>query len=312
MKITYQKFDSSVKTKSEPSSLIENLWISRSAITMIIDGQMQPMLGFSAGFDRNKCEIGSKYELLEHLAFLPYAYDEKSLCDPVIYLSEILEPLEVKGSIKQFLVGSPGTIRPFYGNGCAIFNGMNEAVLHSRRELIERHLCCEIWYKRSLQLIPDQSYQIKTLIPSVKIKLYTVNMAMTDKFAIATLECCKTDFFAIGAAVKSNLNDAYEHAVSEVGMIFEDFIKKRDGNHLKNTSQKNILSLRQSEISSKRKKYFDELKLNILKQNNILPLYQSIVFEPLPEIYAARTFSCSALDPRLFETQTDLPILPLF
>ena len=256
MKITYQNFNSSVKTKSEPSSLVAGLWIARSVIGTNSKGQIQPIFGFSAGFNRNKCENSSSWELLERLAFSPYMYDDQSLHDPVVYLSETLEPLETKGHIREFLVGSMGSLRPFYGNGCAIFDNVPNAVLHSRRELIERHLCCEVWYKKSIRLMQDHQYKVNILIPSVKIAFYTINMIMKGKFAIAILKCSETGFFAAGAAIKSSLEDAYEHALGEAGMIFEDFIKRREGNNSMEESQKKILSLRDFGISEERKKYF--------------------------------------------------------
>jgi hypothetical protein len=312
MKITYDNFNSFVKTKSEPSSLISDLWVSRSVIGFNIHNRIQAIFGFSAGFNKKKCETNSAYELLEHLVFTPDLYDEKSLNKPVIYLSEALEPLETSGYIKEFLMGSAGPQRSFYGNGCAIFDNVNDSVMHSRRELIERHICCEVWYKRSIKLISDRLYTVNLLIPSMQVKFYTINTLSEDKFAIVTLECEETGFFAMGAAIRSCLKSAYEHALSEVAMIFEDFIKGRNGNNPTEGSQKKILSLRDKKISRVRKEYFENLEKQVLEKDFVYPEYQSIVFEPLAGVYAARTFSGSALDPRLFEGQANLPTLPLF
>lgn len=312
MKITYQNFKSATKTRNEPSSLITGLWISRSAIGVNVNGQVQPYLGFSAGFNRQRCETGSSFELLERLIFSQYIYDETSLCGPVKYLSETLEPLEKSGYIREFLVGSAGPQKLFYGNGCAIFDNVRDAVLHSRRELIERHLCCEVWYKKTIQLTRDHLYKVIPLIPSVQIAFYTINKIIEGQFAIAVLECSETGFFVVGAAIRTNLKDAYEHALSEVAMIFEDFIKGRKGTSEREGSQKKILSLRDLEISKARKKHFGSLKMQIMEQDYAQPDYQTIVFEPLPGIYAARTFSGSASDPRLFEAEATLPALPLF
>ena len=312
MNITRENFNSAVKVKSEPSSLISGLWISRSVIGVNANGKQQALLGFSAGFDKDKCEINSTFELLERLVFLPNLYDKKFLEKPVVFVSENLDHLHVKGYIHQFLVGSEGPQRQFYGNGCAIFDTPLGAIIHSRNELIERHLCCEIWYKRSIKLRRDHGYEVSALNPFVKIKFYTIKDVLEFKFAIVVLECLVTGFFVVGSAIRSNLKSAYDHALGEVGMIFEDFVKRRDGNTTSVLSNKKILSLRNREISQRRKEYFNDLEDKTTHDFYAQPDYQSIFFEPLPGIYAARTFSNKALDPRLFEAVTSIPTLPLF
>ena len=49
-----------------------------------------------------------------------------------------------------------------------------------------------------------------------------------------------------------------------------------------------------------------------MEYDYIEPVCETIVFEPLPNIYAARTFSNEALEPCEYNIQTDIPLLPLF
>lgn len=311
MKLTYEIFERSVKTKSEPSSLVKGLWISRAAIGILVNESIKPLFGFSAGFVREKAEVSSKYELLERLVFLQNIYNEDDLIKPVQYISKDIQSFSSKRVIKEFLNGSMSHRGIFYGNGCAISNNYQEAILHSRDELFERHLCCEIWYKR-LPLIREYEFNVELHIPNVNLEFYTINIREEYKFAIAVIDCIAKDFFVFGAAIRPTIEEAYTHSLSEAAMIFEDAIKGRKGY---NTSSrlKQILSSRDETFSFERKQYFKGL----LQDNNAhkyasLPSYQTITFEPFPNIYAARTFSVDALDPREMELKTENPTLPLF
>lgn len=306
MRLTLNEFLALTKTKSEPSSVVEGLWISRSILGLKINNKVQPIFGFGAAFEREKCEKSSVYELLEHLAFLPGVYKETNLNKLVA------SSTGESAYIYQFLTGSPGPHGVFYGNGCAISYHEQDAVTHATREILERHLCCEIWYKRSRPLFQKLEYKLNILIPSVEVNFYSTNITGNDHFVMASLTCSETGFFAIGSAIKSTEENAYKHAAGEVIMIFEDARKARVGISSTENSRKNILSLREKSISLERKKYF----YSLLSQQNAnyeknLPICDNVLFEPLPGVYASRSFSCNALDPRNIQP-LDSPVLPLF
>lgn len=75
MKINYHDFIKSVKTRTERSNTVDNLYISRSVIGYQNNSKMVPLFGFSADFDQEKSTLKSRYELLEHLLFLRCAHD---------------------------------------------------------------------------------------------------------------------------------------------------------------------------------------------------------------------------------------------
>jgi len=95
-------------------------------------------------------------------------------------------------------------------------------------------------------------------------------------------------------------------------MLFEDAIRGRTALSSTLKSQQKILSLRNVALSKERKQYLQDLIKNNAKTSAIELSYQSISFEPLPSLFAARTFAINALDPRNFEDSNDVPILPLF
>ena len=313
MKITYDHFMTAVKTKTELSTIIQGLWLSRSVIGVKVKDHIQPIFGFSGAFDRSKSGKTSTYELLEHLVFLPYAHNQESLAKSVMWISDGDSRLYSQGRVEDFLIGSKGQKCQYYGNGCAIGCTIQHAISHAKRELLERHFCCEFWYQNAGP-IAQEEFTMDLIDTSIKLNFYTANVPLTDgEFAIATLEDPKTHFFALGAAIRSNKDEAYIHAASEVIMIFEDAKKNRGGAYPAGYSQQRILSLREIRVSKNRKTYFDYLiRQKVIKNFYTVPHCQTIVFEALPNIFAARTFSKNALDPRYHERNTSVPILPLF
>ncbi|GEM_PF-6052567 len=313
MKLTYDRFLASIKTKSEVSLAVNEVWISRSVVGVKKDGEIKPVFGFGAAFSQKRSEASSVYELLEHLIFLPFMHDKESLSKPVSFISADIKDRPTKDSVQEYLIGSLGPRGIFSANGCAVSTNVGNAVTHAKRELIERHLCCEIWYKRAHPLLPCSEFKIKTLMPSVKLEVYTTDVAYEGAFAIASLECMEESYFVLGAAIKSNLKDACDHAASEVLMLYNDVIQKRTESNSTDQSKRNILSLRDKKTSHERKMYFESLSCNnSTKRDYVNLVCKSIVFEPLPNIYAARAFSTAALDPRQFDVQGDIPLLPLF
>lgn len=316
MNLTLNDFIALTKIKCEVSQVVDGVWIGRSAIGVrTLNGPMQPIFGFAAAFTRKQCETSSMYELLEHLAFLPYVYDEDSANRTVNYIIDDSSLCYRKSNraIKEFFIGAKNPIGYFYGNGCAISTDLQGAVLHSKCELLERHICCEIWYRHSRPLIQKFQIMLFRMNLSIVLDLYTTGFIGDDKFAIAVLDCEEIGFFGLGAAIRSSLNEAYHHAASEIIMLFEDAIKGRTGISSTQESQKQILSLRDRKVSAERKAYFQHIKNRTVGNDvPIVPICQAIFFEPLPNIYAARTFSENAFDPRHFAMETDLPILPLF
>jgi hypothetical protein len=313
MKLTINDIRSSIKTKSEESSIIAGMWLARSVIGIFSNKSALPVFGFSGEFDRIKCETSSIYELIEHIVFLPSAHSKKSANSFVKYVSEDLKLMLSEEKVEKFLIGSWGPTGRFYANGTGIFSDIKGAVTHSKRELLERHLCCEIWYHRTRPLSKETNFLVNTESPHVKIDLYTTDTNNDDKFALAALECTETGFFVLGAAVRSNEKDAFEHATAEAVMFFEDAKKGRQGLSSTEQSRQKVLSLRERITSQKRKSYFQYLTANQpIYSPCIMPLIQTIMFEPFSGIYAARSFSKDALYPRQFDATNKIPLMPLF
>lgn len=314
MKVKLQDILSSIKTKSEASTVIDEVWFARSIVGLHINGKVQAIFGFSGEFEQKKSEISSIYELIEHFIFSPFAYSEDSINNLVKYISyENFALVDSTEAIKKFLVGSTGPAGRFYGNGCGISYDLKAAVMHSKRELMERHLCCEIWYRRVRPLFKDKSFQVNILDPSIKLDIYTTDTGNLDTFALAVLECTETGFFVLGSAIRLYKEDAYKHAIGEAVMFFEDAKKGRSGLSSTEQSRKKVLSLRDKQESKRRKDYFYALVAGSpINAPYIMPTYQTIIFKPFPEIYAARTFSKDALNPRQFESLNDIPLMPLF
>lgn len=309
MKTTYEECATAIRTKSEQSLIVKDLWISRSVIALRLPNKTLPIFGFAVKNNRQKSETSSFYEVLEHLVFLPYLYDEASAKRLVAPISGAFGD----NTIKDFLIGSKGPKGIFYGNGCAISNNINSAKLHSKRELLERHICCEIWYNKNRLLHQENELEIESFNCLTNISTYSTNSIDDGVFVMATLSCEKMGFFVIGAAIRDNLELASQHAIGETVMLFEDVLKKRDGISTTERSQTQILSLRDRETSKLRKTYFHNLREQCLApKKDMQPICHTIAFEPFSNLFAARTFSDDCLDPRSFESRTDVPIMPLF
>ena len=213
MKINYHDFIRSVKTTSEKSSMVNELYIARSAIGMNAGNRIMPLFGFAADSDQYKAEWRSQHELLEHMIFLPYAHDEASLNKEAVYLTKNLAS-HSDLAIKHFLIGAAHAKSIFNANGCAISSNMQMAIKHSENELLERHLFCQIWYQRSLPFIPVHHYKLDLIYQNIELEFYTSNECRHKKFAAVSLTCHETGFFAFGAAVRDYLEDALLHARS--------------------------------------------------------------------------------------------------
>lgn len=288
---------------------MDGLWIARSMIGVQREQRIQSLFGFASAFDYNLAETRATFELLEHVVFSPFLHSERSAQKPVLFVVDDLRPESKMGSVKQFLMGVSG----FYGNGCAVSVNKQQAIDHAKRELLERHICCEIWYKNIHPLWQiDDFYE--PIAASVKLKFYTTDLNIDGKFIMATLDSPDMNFFALGAAIKSTMQDAIMHAAGEVIMLFEDVKKGRAGFSSNNRSEQQILSLRDQSQSLQRKKHFKKiLQAKISYRHEAMPLAcQTIVFEPFENLFAARSFSLHALDPRHYEKIKDVPILPLF
>lgn len=313
MKLNLDRFLASVKTKREASSVFNGIWISRSAVGVGAGHEVKPIFGFGSAFCQERSDVSSVYELLERLVFLPSLHDRISLNNPVAFISDDKKARVGKKVVHQYLMGSMGPKGVFYANGCAISTDIQCAIDHSKRELLERHLCCEIWYRRARSVFPYSKFKIDTFSPYIKIALYTTDVVPEGELIIASLDSAEDGFFALGAAVRTNIQDACEHAVCEVVMLFEDAKKKRTVGNSTDQSRSNMLSLREAHASRRRRAYFESLITHdSLKTSYNPPLCETIVFEPLPTIYAARSFSVDLLDPREFDDRDDIPLLPLF
>lgn len=312
MKLNYHDYIRSTKTRVEPSSIAPELYLARSAVGVHTDHDSMPIFGFAADPDPYKAEWKSQHELLEHMIFLPYAHDEESLIREPIYLTDnIKSPPDL--SIKSFLIGASHSRGIFNANGCAISNHLQTAITHSGNELLERHVFCQIWYHRSLPLIPVTDFHFELVNQNIKLECYTTRALDNKKFAAVSLNCVETGFFAFGAAVRDDIGDGLLHAAGEAIMIYEDAYKGRQGMKELHPSQELILSLRNRKMSDARKAWLQQLIHCPPTENHEMEFaFETICFEPLPNIYAARSFAESALDPKQFQGVTDIPILPLF
>jgi hypothetical protein len=313
MKVTEDILNTLTKTLSEPSQCAEGIWLARSAIGINDNGIPMHIFGFGAAKDRLESEIKSKYELLEHLAFLPHLYNTDSAIEKVIYSPDSVSPQWQHDAIQDFFIGKPSPVGIFSANGCAISRTLQESIRHAKRELLERHLCCEIWYKRcrSIKLV-EIEIGLNFNSKAIQLDFYTTNGLGDEAFVIAALECAETGFYAFGAAVKATFLQAGLHASCEALMLLEDAIKGRTGMSTTKNSQRNILSLRDISINSERKKYLEYLLKQSAIDGGTKINYQNISFQPLPNLYASRSFANNALDPRQFESYDNVPTLPLF
>lgn len=308
MTMTFESFIQVVKTKSESSSLVNGLWVSKSAIRILIDNKMRTLFGFGTDFDRELSETKSKYELLERISFLPYIYDQKSLIKTVYFYQDNLLLRCENAFIKNYLVGAASSYGYFYGNGCAISSDPIYALMHSQRELMERHICSLMWYKNLT--LEEKPKNIEILIPNISVRFFEYIVDVNEHFVMCVIDD-PGGFFAVGAAIRSTYSEASRHAVGEVAMLYEDAKKNRFG-IIPNQKTKQLFSLRDKQICKQRKKYFEKLLTysytNHLKQISL----EAILFEPFPNIYAARSFSLEALDPRELELKANVPTLPLY
>lgn len=305
--MTVDEFLSYIKTNVEQSAAADNLWIARSGIGMKVNNSIQPIFGFASSFDYTHCVVRANYELLEHVVFLPYFYDVDTINNPATLISGGGRSIKTR-PIKEFLVGAN-----FYGNGCAVSPDRQYAIEHSKRELLERHLCAEIWYNSRYRIFEEYSDLIRVTDPSIHLQFYTTPLKTEDRFIMAVLDCERMDFFALGAAIRPTVQAAIVHAASEVLMLFADVEKGRNGLIGVGRAHPYVLSLRNKGFSQQRKAHFEK-KVCGSQGNHQLSFptqYQTIVFQPMDNIFAARTFSDQASDPRKLESKV-LPMLPLF
>lgn len=301
-----------IATKAEASSVLSDYWLARSAINIKVGNLARPIFGFAAGLNRAECEMRAEYELYERLAFLPYLYTQDKLQKMSFYAVPRYKKLG--STLTDFLIGASGPRGKFSANGCALGNTLYSAIKHAKRELLERHLCCELWYQKNKILVPVDNFKLSNLSSRIKLNFYTTHIPSPDQFAVAVLYY-EPDFFVLGAAIRDTLPLACLHAASEVFMLLEDAVKNRDGSGLVSLTpgaRKNILMLRNKNISLNRRNYFHQLLENKkCGLKNKLPSISTVWFKPASNLYAVRAVSDQCLDPREFG-QENVPGLPLF
>lgn len=312
MRFTYDEYTRITKTKLEMSSVVNGLFISRSAIGVQVNDKPNLFFGFGTGFTRDKSAASSLYELLEHMVFLPFFHTLESMDMLPVFASQGINL--PNPTIKLFFIGADGPLGCFTANGCAISRSPGKAMEHSKNELLERHTCSQIWYHRNKPLLAINDFDIKLTSDDLTLSFYTTDTLDEDrKFGLVSLDCSSSGFFALGAGIRDTIDDALTHAASEAIMIFEDAKKGRKGLNSMRISQQGILSLRNKELSYRRKEYLNFIKNNPPK--NILRQKFScdyVCFEPLPGVFAARSFSRDALDPKILIAETTIPTLPLY
>jgi hypothetical protein len=312
MKLTKENFDLLTISSGARSSLCNDLWLARSAIGVINNGIQQPVFGFGFAKDQTISELKSRYELLEHLAFLPALYSEVEARSEVKYISHPNSPPYVNPKVKDFLIGKPNDLGIFNANGCAISFSPEGAVKHANKELLERHICCEIWYERTRNIEQiDVDIGLNLNSKDVKLNFFTSALKNNGTFILATLESNQPMFYGFGAAVKDSLDEACFHAASEAIMLYEDALKGRNGISSTEESKAKVLSLRNAVLNKERKDYLISLLQSSADGGSELN-YQIIQFEPMPSLFAARSFADNAFDLRNFKDYKNVPTMPLF
>jgi hypothetical protein len=175
-----------------------------------------------------------------------------------------------------------------------------------------RH-CCEMWYKQTVSARQVEPGLAAPLSPGVALQLYELDVPWESHLVIATLESERYGFFGIGASMRRSLADACAHSIGEIAAIFEDAKLSRSGHTPTVTTKSNILSLRDSFQSHRRKCHFR----SILNQANSAPKKTSLpiayTFKVSEGLFAARASSEGLLAPRRFHTNDEsVPVLPLF
>lgn len=307
-----------VTTTTCESSVISGLWLSRSGVLLKnSDGsKLTPIFGFSGSFDKDASRRKSIFELIEHLAFHPQK--------PLGYVSvnaqaRIFAHADESASlpIDRLLLGATAFGEKLHGNGCAVHADRVSAAAHATNELLERHYCCEMWYKRRVSLCRIESARYKVKDCKINLALYRLIIPSDAHLIIATLYSSICGFFAIGAAWRTSFEEACNHATGEAASLYQDAMMNRAGHASTEAARTNILSLRDINESSRRKRYFERL----LAEPDLARL-EELPEAPVPTVYtfnlpcglvAARALSGEVLTPRRFHaSQIETPVLPIF
>jgi hypothetical protein len=301
------------KTRTIESTLVPGLWLSRCAVAIGSNPDTAtPVLGFSSDFDFSISQDKAFFELIEYLAFHP----AKPLLSPntkVWQRSDWRWHHAYKVSPHDLLLGAFCFFETLHGNGCAVHRNLRESAKHAESEVLERHFCCEMWYKRTIRPRPlDHDISINRNFESC-VGFYELDTPTADHLIIAVVKAEPVDFFCIGASMKPTREAALRHSLGEAAMLFEDAVCRRTGRASTASATANILSLRDRRLSQQRERYFSSLLALECGPLSPIPAPTIHAFRILEGMVATRASTAGLLTPRRYHNNADnVPILPLF
>jgi hypothetical protein len=308
-------FSERTTRKIERSPLADNLYIARAAIGIRRQTDKLAMYGFGAGRDPAAASTRAMFELYERLFFAATSHSPEALLKRGTIHGHLREWSPQRLNLSHFVYGASET-HSFGGNGTAVHTDLATCVSNSRRELLERHLCAQFWYRRAFRpmRLPTPHWVVPLNNPATL--LYGAKVPRLNAFLVMSIiDNDSPSFFAMGAALRSTLAGAIEHAFGEAAMLYGDFIQGRSGPANATHSTRRVLLLRDACCNQARRDYFRALLISreaVSSTGLQLDFHvNTVTFEACDGLFAARSFSSHATDPALLESTSHVPSLPL-
>lgn len=314
------KFNQLATSKVERSTLTSDLHIARATIGVQTPRGSTAMFGYGTGLDASSATTRARFELYERLCFMASMHSEQALREVCDVQEDLSGWPQDRVRLGDFVYGALGPHGPFGGNGTAVHTNRHDCVINSKRELLERHLCAQFWYKQAFRPMRVPVPMWIETDSCLEIFLYGLTVRQLDSvFVLSALAQVDASFFAIGAALRPNHDEAVEHALGEAVMLFNDFDRGRRGPQKLTRSGRHVLLLRDASVNRARRAYFNELVEGCEPEQmpdaaNHLSLdfqVNTVTFEPTSGIFAARSFSHHAMDPIAMASHAQSPTMPL-
>ncbi|WP_050452942.1 YcaO-like family protein [Candidatus Burkholderia verschuerenii] len=318
--LSLRDLEANATIKVEQSTLASGMYIARAAIGMSRGDRRSTMFGFGASLDKSAAVSSARFELYERLCFTANSYSSAELRLKGIAEGPLLDWPADRTSIEHLMCGAPSSAGVFSGNGTAVHTDKRHCISHAKRELLERHLCASFWYAQTFR---PKRLPLPSWIDGVAradISIYAMAVAEINAVFVMSFVSNEEDaFFAMGAALRPKFHAAVEHAFGETAMLFHDFVCERYGPDVPTQSQLNVIKLRDASSNRTRHAYLKALmrgpeptRLTDVSDQLSPEFSMNIVtFQPQYDMFAARAFSVSAMDPVELAKQLRVPTLPL-
>lgn len=290
-------------------------------------GQINYLGGFSFDNDINKVPMTAQYELLERF-LATYDFNARYLDDENIFPCYSWPDGHFVMNIhaSKVLIGpTPYALPSVEASGLGLHTKRQLAEEHGLFELIERHLCCRLWYAKETKIM--QIGETIHLSSGFTLSHYTLCLPELIPFVLSVIYSNQRRILVCGHSVKKTFTEAIQKASSEAFMLLDCLLNSDDGYCTNERTKNRILSLQGKTTEARYPYLFSKLdsfqtiqsqldyfyETEVILRNSI-PTQQGILMVPITQFkdfFLVRTICKEAetlKDWRYFRTRdTSIP-----